>query len=136
MPKRRQGSVLTAPQAPAGAAKRKAARKPAVAEPPILAGLDAELGDSLTSAKMATERRRARLMEIEVQIRRGDLILRADADREHFRAARLLRDRILGLAPRIAAEAHAAQTLAACQRILERELRLALTAIAEEIDRG
>ena len=135
MPKRPHGTTLSRPQAPAGAPRRKTPRKAAtVPTAASLSALDGELGDTLQDAKRATERRRARLMEIEYQLRRGELVSKSDADKTHFAAARILRDRIIGLAPRIAASAFAAATLPDCQRILDRELRRALETIADEID--
>jgi hypothetical protein len=93
-------------------------------------------GEDLTSAKTATEWRRARLMEIELQARQGELISKADADKRDFALARTVRNRVLGIAPRIAAEVFGAKSVADVQRIVDRERRLALECLAEELEHG
>jgi hypothetical protein len=131
---RRHGSALPGAKMPAGAARLQSAALFSDDELPIPPGdMDEELGGTLTEARTATERRRAELLDIELRLRRGELISKSASDKAHFRAGRLLRDRILGLAPRIAAAAFAAETLPDCQRILDRELRRALESVADEV---
>ena len=132
---RRTGSTLASPKLPAGLGGTQRPREQLPLAGIELPPLEVDDGD-LTSAKTATEWRRAQLMEIELQVRQGDLLRRAEVDRHAFATARTLRNRILGIAPRIAAEVFAAESVADAQRILDRELRLALEAIAEDLQRA
>ena len=132
---RKTGSVLAAPKLPAGLGG-----PPRPREQLPLAGIELpplEVDDgNLTTARTATEWRRAQLMEIELQARQGDLIPRATVEKQNFAIARTLRNRVLGIAPRIAAEVFAGETVADCQRIIDRELRLALEVISEDLARA
>lgn len=87
-------------------------------------------------ARAQNERTRGRLMELELALRRGDLLPRVDVERDAFARGRMLRNRIQGIGPRIAAEVYGAKSLAECQRVLDRELRLALEALADEVRHG
>lgn len=132
---RRNGSALTAPKMPAGLGSS----RPREREQLVLAGFDPpqsepeDDGGSLTEARTQTERLRGRLLAIELAIREGALIPRAEADRERFAAARTLRNRVLGIAPRVAALVVSAETVADAQRILDRELRRCLESIADDL---
>ena len=134
---RKIGSTLKRPQMPDQAPRKRAARaRDPVAPAADLDALAAEFDGTLPGAKHATEKRRAALLEIEVQLRRGELIRRTDVDRHSFATARTLRNRVMGISPRVAAEVFAAASVADAQRILDRELRLALEVISEDLARA
>ena len=134
---RKIGSTLKRPQSPAQAPRKRKPRAPdPVAPAADLDPLAKEFDGTLPAAKHATEKRRAALLEIEVQLRRGELIRKTEVDKHSFATARTLRNRVLAISPRIAAEAFAAESVADCQRVLDRELRLALQSLSEDLEHG
>jgi hypothetical protein len=91
------------------------------------------IGPSLTEARRRVAVERARSLKLKTDRDRRLLISAADAARDAFEAARVLRDAILAVPPRLAAELAAEVNAATVQARLERELRQALEATARAL---
>jgi hypothetical protein len=91
--------------------------------------------ETLQEARRQTEVIRRRLLDLDLRIRNGELVEKAAQDRHWFAAARVLRDRILAVPPRISAALFACDGVADVQRLLGKELKLALQGVADALDR-
>lgn len=93
---------------------------------------DGELSDNQTywKAKARSETAKAELAEIELWRARGSLVEKADVQRGIYAASRMLRDMILAVPNRIAAQLVATGDAGAAQRMMREELRGALEKFA------
>ena len=115
-----------APQAPAA----RAPDAPALPAPTDV-GSDR---DTYFAHKARRELVEAQLAELELAEKRGALVRRADVERETFATMRALRDRMLGVADRIAAQVAAEGDVAKVHEIIVREVRDSLRRVTEVID--
>lgn len=75
----------------------------------------------------------ADLAELRVERERGRLVDVAAAAKAWHKAARTMRDRVLGVAVRIAPDLAACDDVRETQRIVEREIRVALESLADDL---
>lgn len=101
---------------------------------PVAATEDGEALPALTASKARREAALAALAELELEQKRGELVAVADVSRDWFKAGRTVRDRILNVPDRLAPELAALTTAEAVHRLLSRELRDALTELANQED--
>lgn len=76
----------------------------------------------------------AQLAELDLAEKRGALVRRIDVERETFATMRALRDRMLGVADRIAAQVAAEADVATVHEIIVREVRDSLRRVTEVIE--
>ena len=86
-------------------------------------------GGTLVQAQLRLADQRAASLELANQRKRGEYLLAADVERDHFQAARTLRDRILNVPDRLA------ELPEAVRNRIRDELRLALGEVADELVR-
>jgi hypothetical protein len=86
---------------------------------------------NFNQARAAKEVFEARLRKIELEERQGNLIQRKAAELEFHNQARITRDAILNIPPRIAALIAGESDVAAVQDLLEIELRTALEHLSQ-----
>ncbi len=86
--------------------------------------------DSYFATKERRERAEADLAELELRERRGELVKKADVEREIFGVQRALRDRLSGIPDRIAPMLAAESDVTRCHAIVAAELRAALGEVA------
>lgn len=82
------------------------------------------------AVKERRERAEADLAELELRERRGELVKKADVEREIFAIQRALRDRLAGIPDRIAPMLAAEADVTRCHAIVAAELRAALGEVA------
>lgn len=82
--------------------------------------------ESYFATKERRERAEAELAELELRERRGELVKKADVERELFAVQRALRDRITGIPDRIAPIVAAETDVGRCHEIMAAEIRAAL----------
>jgi hypothetical protein len=92
-------------------------------------------GEGLAEAQRRVTVERERALRLANERAEGLIYSRDQAHREAFTIARTVRDSILSVADRMAPQLAAETDAAAVQRILEGELRAALAAIADELER-
>lgn len=92
----------------------------------------AKNGDTYLAWKTRRERAEALRSELAHAQASGELYEKAAADRAAKTMARLLRDRLFGIASRVSAELAGLSDPAAIEALLNRELRAALSAIERE----
>lgn len=90
--------------------------------------------DTYFAHKARRELVEAQLAELELAEKRGELVRRADVERETFSMMRALRDRMLGVADRIAAQVAAEGDAAKVHEIIIREIRESLRRVTEVIE--
>lgn len=90
--------------------------------------------DTYFAHKARRELVEAQLAELELAEKRGELVRRADVERETFATMRALRDRMLGVADRIAAQVAAEGDVAKVHEIIVREIRESLRRVTEVIE--
>ncbi len=90
--------------------------------------------DTYFARKARRELVEAQLAELEFAEKRGELVRRADVERETFATMRALRDRMLGVADRIAAQVAAEGDVAKVHEIIIREIRESLRRVTEAIE--
>lgn len=90
--------------------------------------------ETLAEAKRQNEGLRGKLLAIELAVREGRLVDRAEQDRRDFALMRTVRDAIRAIPRRVAAEVHAAEDVPGVQRILARELDDALRTLCDRLD--
>lgn len=78
------------------------------------------------ATKERRERAEAELAELELKERRGELVKKADVERETFSVQRALRDRFTGIPDRIAPIVAAEPDVGKCHEIIAAEIRAAL----------
>ena len=83
--------------------------------------------------KERREAAEADLAELELKERRGELVKKADVEREAFAVQRALRDRLTGIPDRIAPMLAAETDVAKCHEIVASEIRAALREIVQEL---
>jgi hypothetical protein len=120
--KRAQRAARAATPPPPGPAPAPAATGPAASVAP-------ETG-TLVHAQLRVADQRALALELANKRRSGELVERATVQREHFEIARMLRERILNVADRLADLGPAVRTR------VRTELRQALGDLADELERG
>lgn len=90
---------------------------------------------SLVEAKLRVDNARATGLELANRRRRGELLEAAVVEREQFEIARVVRDGVLNVADRVSAELAAEKDPKRVHAMLVAELRQALGAIAEVLER-
>lgn len=90
--------------------------------------------ETLEDARHQNEGLRGRLLQIELALKEGRLVDRAEEDKRTFVLMRTTRDAIRAIPRRIAAEVHAADDVAGVQHILARELDDALRVLCDRLD--
>jgi hypothetical protein len=88
---------------------------------------------SLTEAQRSVAIQRAEKLRLENALRTGDLLRRDAVERESFEAARVVRDNVLNVADRIAAQLAGERDARRVHAILTLELRKALEGISEKL---
>lgn len=111
---------------------------PAVAQAPAAAAPAPDTG--YTAARARRELAEAEQSEIALAKLRGDLVLREDVDRAFREIGREIRDRLMAAARRTAAEVSSLTSAEACERVIDREHRVALelltTSFREKLGAG
>jgi hypothetical protein len=75
----------------------------------------------------------ARTKELALEVRRGELVERREAERQAFSAARVLRDGLLNIPDRVSAQIAGETDAAEVHAILEAAIREALMLVTEEV---
>lgn len=88
-------------------------------------------GTSYQDARAIREALNARLTKLELEQRLGTLVDAAEVRREAFRTGRVLRDRVLAVPGRVAAQVAAESSAKRVQGLLDQELRRALDEVLE-----
>jgi len=91
---------------------------------------------TLVEAQLRLSAQRTAALELDNQRRRGQLLDAAVVQRDQFEAARIVRDAVLGVPDRIAAELAGETDPRRVYELLADELKRALTSIATELERG
>lgn len=122
-----KGGAAVAP-APEGA--------PPPQSPPAAGETPAPVGGTLVSAQLQVARARATQIRILNRQRSGRLIDAEVARREAYESARSIRDAVLAVPDRVAAELAAESDAGRVHARLREELRAALAGVAEALARG
>ncbi len=93
-------------------------------------------GSGYWVSKTRRETAEASKSELELAKMAGTLVLRAEIDRTLFGAARVMRDQMLALAPRLAATLAPISDPAVIERRIDAEIRVALAAFAQQVRAG
>lgn len=89
--------------------------------------------DGYFATKERRERAEAELAELELQERRRELVRAADVERVTFEANRAVRDRVMGIADRVAPIVAAEADVARCHEIIANECRAALRDVVQAL---
>ena len=87
---------------------------------------------SFLDAKTRSEQARAELFELELAQKRGELVVADEIRRATFEKARIARDALLALAPRLAPQVAAESDVAKCHDLIMAEVRM----ICQELAAG
>lgn len=87
---------------------------------------------SFLEAKTRSEQARAELFELELAQKRGELVVADEIRRATFEKARIARDALLALAPRLAPQVAAEPDVAKCHDLIMAEVRM----ICQELAAG
>lgn len=95
----------------------------------------------LEAAAVADERRRllaarAAKAELELAEQRGQLVRAADVEGATFKAWRTVRDSVVAIPARLAAQLAGESAASRCGALLDHELRAALARVSDEVGRG
>lgn len=85
------------------------------------------------ATKERRERAEADLAELELKERRGELVKKADVERETFAVQRALRDRLTGIPDRIAPMLAPETDVGKCHEIVASEIRAALREVVQAL---
>lgn len=103
------------------------------AEPPRSVPAPAGDRDGYFATKERRERAEAELAELELQERRRELVRAADVERVTFEANRAVRDRVMGIADRVAPIVAAEADVARCHEVIANECRAALRDVVQAL---
>lgn len=95
---------------------------------------DDDTTPALLTSRAKREHCLARLAQLELDERRGELLRADDVEREAFAIARRVREAMTNIPDRIAAEVAALSDAAAVHQLLSREIRAALVELADGPD--
>ena len=90
-------------------------------------------GVTFTQARTMREAFAAKLQRLEYERRAGQLIEKADAQKQAFECARRTRDALLSVGPRVASLARAAESDFEAEQIITKEITAALENLAETL---
>lgn len=102
-------------------------------EPPRLAPASGDR-DGYFATKERRERAEAELAELELQERRRELVRASDVERATFDANRAVRDRVMGIADRVAPIVASEADVGRCHEIIANECRAALRDVVQALE--
>lgn len=105
-------------------------------EPPPKSSAGGAASEGYQLARATREATQARLLQIELELAQGRYVSRADVEREAQIAARTLQTAILNVPARVEAECAALTDPRKVHDLLMRELRLALSAVADALEQN
>lgn len=119
--------------------KRRPARSAApesAVKPPAEGGSESGDGSGYWASKTRREAAEAAIAEFKLAELAGTLVLREEVNRTLFGAARVMRDQMLAIAPRLAATLSAVSDPALIEARISDEVRVGLAAFAQQLRAG
>lgn len=93
-------------------------------------------GANLAEERARLARAQAEKVELDLREKRGELVSTREVEQEYFALLREHRNALLSIPGRVAADAHSASSLQACERILRDAIHETLERLTEDAEAG